>query len=129
MTVPIKHYCIPHAISQLMCSRPGVVTTYSDTNVADTITRASRLAKLEQAANRYLYDGGKPWHHNLRGTNFEFVSSLMDRPLTLVAVSCACLLAGNLDWIIPVLFSLLTVSPFLPKSSCPYWTKPTVALS
>ena len=74
------------------------------------MTRASRLAKLEQAANKYLYEGEKPWHHNLRGTRLEFVSGLMDRPLTLLAVSAACMLAGNLNWLLPMLFNLLTVS-------------------
>lgn len=76
----------------------------------DTMTRASRLAVLEQAANRYLYHEGEPWHHRLQGTNLEFVSSLMDRPLTLLAVSGACLLVGNLDWLLPLLLSLLSVS-------------------
>lgn len=78
--------------------------------VTDNVTRASRLAKLEQAANRYLYKGDEvPWHHKLRGTQFEFVSGLMDRPLTLLAVSAACMFAGNFNWLLPMLSSLLTV--------------------
>jgi len=80
---------------------------------------SSRLARIERQVNRYLNDGGKPWHHNLRGTPLEFVSALMDRPLSLLAVAAACLLAGNWDWILPFLISMLSVRipPPLPPSS------------
>ena len=81
---------------------------------AETQTRASKLAVLEEAATRYLQghvrESEPPWHHRLRGTRLNFLSELIDRPLPLLAVSAACLTIGLWDWIRLFLWSLLSVS-------------------
>ena len=74
-----------------------------------------RLAALDKAAARYLrsasaVDGtGTPWHHQLRGSNFEFISDLLDRPLVLLAVAAGCLAIGCSEYLWPLLLSLLSV--------------------
>ena len=62
---------------------------------AEVENRASKLAVLEEAATRYLqghvHEMQRPWHHQLRGTQFQLLSDVIDRPVPLLIVALASL--------------------------------------